>query len=272
MRRTSKNSTATYFYSRPCGRGDRKALPKFLLFAVFLLTPLREGRPGAHGYRFTRQNISTHAPAGGATFSVKLPRVILFISTHAPAGGATWSEQADRIRVRKFLLTPLREGRPAPAFQHDIDACISTHAPAGGATCGAAGEEAVDFRISTHAPAGGATCGLQPRSTFTMRFLLTPLREGRRAGRDSDVADFGRISTHAPAGGATQLWGKFAACLRHFYSRPCGRGDAGGCILPRNTNTDFYSRPCGRGDCDVRRGRSRHTISTHAPAGGATRT
>ena len=22
MRRTSKNSTATYFYSRPCGRGD----------------------------------------------------------------------------------------------------------------------------------------------------------------------------------------------------------------------------------------------------------
>ena len=33
------------------------------------------------------------------------------ISTHAPAGGATGSEQAHGLRIRKFLLTPLREGR-----------------------------------------------------------------------------------------------------------------------------------------------------------------
>ena len=100
-----------YFYSRPCGRGDHFRLQLcdpcglFLLTplregrlvpvapscpsATFLLTPLREGRQVLVRVKIHTNHISTHAPAGGATFSVKLPRVILFISTHAPAGGAT---------------------------------------------------------------------------------------------------------------------------------------------------------------------------------------
>ena len=122
-------------------------------------------------------------------------------------------------------------------------------------------------------------------------FLLTPLREGRRARQ-----------LHR------------AAVRKHFYSRPCGRGDDGD-LPPIKNLRDFYSRPCGRGDLarpdntrrdlrflltplregrpitsaswsgrklflltPLREGRLRHAekgrrnnpISTHAPAGGAT--
>ena len=57
--------------------------------SIFLLTPLREGRPG--GKFFPRLvKISTHAPAGGATNGGPQETLCLeLISTHAPAGGAT---------------------------------------------------------------------------------------------------------------------------------------------------------------------------------------
>ena len=39
------------------------------------------------------------------------------------------------------------------------------------------------------------------------------------------IIDLILISTHAPAGGATQ--DSYVRCMgkKHFYSRPCGRGD-----------------------------------------------
>ena len=57
----------------------------------------------------------------------------------------------------------------------------------------------------------------------------------------------------------------------YFYSRPCGRGD---CVSypGERQHIYFYSRPCGRGDkIVIVYGRGKSTISTHAPAGGATR-
>ena len=36
------------FYSRPCGRGDAKPFAIAMLVPLFLLTPLREGRPSLH--------------------------------------------------------------------------------------------------------------------------------------------------------------------------------------------------------------------------------
>ena len=59
-----------------------------------------------------------------------------------------------------------------------------------------------------------------PRS---VTFLLTPLREGRRAPATS---------------GTPQTY---------FYSRPCGRGDCHQPFSPL-AKANFYSRPCGRGD------------------------
>ena len=104
-----------YFYSRPCGRGDKGINPDGKFFQsisthapaggatetgaeyaeavdVFLLTPLREGRHSSCRPRFARTtNISTHAPAGGATGGADHRPYERHISTHAPAGGATVS-------------------------------------------------------------------------------------------------------------------------------------------------------------------------------------
>ena len=55
--------------------------------------------------------ISTHAPAGGATFRLTDDQAKKLISTHAPAGGATGLDLAAEWAGFTFLLTPLREGR-----------------------------------------------------------------------------------------------------------------------------------------------------------------
>ena len=79
------------FYSRPCGRGDLRDFPVFHVGIA----------------------ISTHAPAGGATIGPhSFRKVYAVISTHAPAGGATSCWPRSQKKWPRFLLTPLREGRP----------------------------------------------------------------------------------------------------------------------------------------------------------------
>ena len=56
------------------------------------------------------------------------------ISTHAPAGGATVFRSAPLLKRSPFLLTPLREGRRKQDLHRVVRVRISTHAPAGGAT------------------------------------------------------------------------------------------------------------------------------------------
>ena len=249
--RSSANTSAcrSNFYSRPCGRGDR----------------------GEGGFDVVRQAISTHAPAGGATrISAPRNRQSAGISTHAPAGGATlrtgegemrqklflltplregrrWASSQMRTNICGFLLTPLREGRRRRGRADAPGRCISTHAPAGGATItGGMTEWQADF-ISTHAPAGGATMSDAAGLVREAVFLLTPLREGRPPsiyGVTPTIAAFlltplreGRRSASSPADCAGP----------YFYSRPCGRGD------------EYESGE-----------RVPNSISTHAPAGGAT--
>ena len=77
------------FYSRPCGRGDSFGCTVHLCAAIFLLTPLREGRPLPSPALRSVRTISTHAPAGGATRAGCSVLPFRDISTHAPAGGAT---------------------------------------------------------------------------------------------------------------------------------------------------------------------------------------
>ena len=192
-----------YFYSRPCGRGDRAAR-----------CALRWDRP-----------ISTHAPAGGATV-VRAGRgrqLEYFYSRpcgrgdaqrfHTRVGGKRFLLtplregrrccRASLPRSVTFLLTPLREGRHAHWEEADWREYISTHAPAGGATGFSWLEGTIRLYISTHAPAGGATKSSARSRSARSRFLLTPLREGRRF----------RECEHQ--------WDS-----RNFYSRPCGRGDS----------------------------------------------
>ena len=213
------------------------------------------------------------------------------ISTHAPAGGATQNQQNFRRRKR-FLLTPLREGRRINKFHSDTSCfCISTHAPAGGAT-GCKPYSFPNWKISTHAPAGGATSAAVTDGTSRTLFLLTPLREGRpvrgktvlpfsaflltplREGRHKWFLKEWRmrhISTHAPAGGATAKPG-YGVQGHHISTH----APAGGATSPEDAASRsaplFLLTPLREGRPQAGRRRHHgHRISTHAPAGGATR-
>ena len=103
--------------------------------------------------------------------------------------------------------------------------------------------------ISTHAPAGGAT------GVTHFFFRMSPF-----------------ISTHAPAGGATAKPLQPRYTMNYFYSRPCGRGDATEAII-KIAETLFLLTPLreGRHADEETIKLDRLAISTHAPAGGATK-
>ena len=277
----------------------------------FLLTPLREGRPYPAMWPCRAFSDFYSRPCGRG--DNKPLRATLYepISTHAPAGGATLPSSNSTVERSVFLLTPLREGRRVTHFFFRISPFISTHAPAGGATvprrrrlshhadfysrpCGRGDTDGAEFmnyqahfysrpcgrgdraeeprrspeEISTHAPAGGATSSGVVCSMTHIRFLLTPLREGRpwQTNFEEMAKKFlltplreGRRCSCCPADGRAL----------HFYSRPCGRGDGWRGVYELS-GAYFYSRPCGRGDQSRLPSPCWRRISTHAPAGGAT--
>ena len=143
------------------------------------------------------------------------------ISTHAPAGGATRSLPIGRVR-RRFLLTPLREGRPGTS-------CTASRArdfysrPCGRGDLRGGERLLPSLCISTHAPAGGATRRGVSSNDLLANFYSRP------CGRGDAVVILRRHIEE------------------HFYSRPCGRGDETG-RRGSGAFCDFYSRPCGRGD------------------------
>ena len=79
------------------------------------------------------------------------------------------------------------------------------------------------------------------------KFLLTPLREGRRGCGSCMQGSRSFLLTPLREGRHKALL-QDARNGDHFYSRPCGRGDADFVELYRRAEDYFYSRPCGRGD------------------------
>ena len=212
--------------------------------------------------------ISTHAPAGGATYTGlnDFRQKLHFYSRPCGRGDCTIPALIKMYGL--FLLTPLREGRHV-AIEMIAGMGIFLLTPLREGRLLALAQMVSLEAISTHAPAGGATL-MAELTEVSVRFLLTPLREGR--------------PRRFPA----------ARQRTHFYSRPCGRGDvtyiddakvmelisthapAGGAtygfeVTLFDEDYYFYSRPCGRGDQKPEVRTIRRYISTHAPAGGATR-
>ena len=189
------------FYSRPCGRGDYSKFSLASLYGLFLLTPLREGRPGFN------------SAASGSRHSFLL----------TPLREGRPCNRNSRCRnLMYFYSRPCGRGDPRlPMLKNSVPNFYSR--PCGrGDRCTPCCNRAAPF-ISTHAPAGGATSDTVNLQE-SLIFLLTPLREGRprsaavRAGikkyfysRPCGRGDPGQmvlegmeeISTHAPAGGAT---------------------------------------------------------------------
>ena len=91
-RRAPCAALGIHFYSRPCGRGDPHGRAQAQRGGDFYSRPCGRGDLSSVWGDAEGTEISTHAPAGGATLNLRLrPRGHLL-----------------------FLLTPLREGRPLP--------------------------------------------------------------------------------------------------------------------------------------------------------------
>ena len=101
---------SSYFYSRPCGRGDAQFRRGNGGQGIFLLTPLREGRPNTRSARpaqaaFLLTPLREGRPEAGRTWR----SAVHFYSRPCGRGDPAW-----RVPPRSrspFLLTPLREGR-----------------------------------------------------------------------------------------------------------------------------------------------------------------
>ena len=151
-----------YFYSRPCGRGD--------------------GQPA--GGTPDRRNISTHAPAGGATQTTPAHGATSADFYSRPCGRGDDGCPAGKAEHVGFLLTPLREGR------HASGVVLPT----------------VWVFLLTPLREGRRTrCGR--RSGGFPYFYSRPCGRGDVEPYD-DVLFFDLISTHAPAGGATPADGR----------------------------------------------------------------
>ena len=138
----------------------------------------RTGSDHVSDASFPGTEISTHAPAQGATPHVPGYHGKNVISTHAPAQGAT-EIRAKSQKFEKFQPTLPHRERLLVCQQEILCKEISTHAPAQGATASFSKVSRSLSLISTHAPAQGAT-RIYVRRNFQ-----------------------NYISTHAPAQGAT---------------------------------------------------------------------
>ena len=100
------------FYSRPCGRGDDQAEGFCAKMAVFLLTPLREGRrsPERRNTGVLPYFYSRPCGRGDACELQAAVAAVLFLLTPLREGRQARAKLPPELG-RLFLLTPLREGR-----------------------------------------------------------------------------------------------------------------------------------------------------------------
>ena len=109
----SANALREVFLLTPLREGRRKRPTQNPYPSRFLLTPLREGRPAFHdGAGIQTSHISTHAPAGGATLLPSCRRPLMGNFYSRPCGRGDAFRLTPPTKPTKFLLTPLREGRP----------------------------------------------------------------------------------------------------------------------------------------------------------------
>ena len=188
--------------------------------------------------------VSSHAPARGATGRRPVHHACRLVSSHAPARGATGEGVAVGNAVRCFKPRA-RTGRDASVGAIANGIKVSSHAPARGAT------QSVDItkpepQVSSHAPARGAT-------------ITEAICRGTV-----------KVSSHAPARGATRRNSRWCAGIRGFKPRARTGRDAAIAEVSKRLRVFQATRPHG-----ARRGRFRmsclrRTVSSHAPARGAT--
>ena len=201
QREHAGHALRSYFYSRPCGRGDRAASAVAEIRASFLLTPLREGRRRwcMHTGLRTEFLLTPLREGRRANACGKQGGQGDFYSR--PCGRGDY-------RMREFYPEWAEDFYSRPCGRGDTRSRPATGTcgyfysrPCGRGDASVAQTSTGATIISTHAPAGGATLATVATVEEDGLFLLTPLREGRLQVFDCLLF------------------------LLDFYSRPCGRGD-----------------------------------------------
>ena len=146
--------------------------------ALFLLTPLREGRLELDVLALCLVDFYSR-PCGRGDFSQSPVGPPGVISTHAPAGGATKPYFLINLIFSLFLLTPLREGRPAAGRDRKKNGRDFYSRPCGRGDRGRSKSrrKGIDFYSR---PCGRGDETIDALGQVKNEFLLTPLREGRR--------------------------------------------------------------------------------------------
>ena len=190
----------------------------------FLLTPLREGRPRAGGRNDGNEDHFYSRPCGRGDFvGLQLVNVDHFISTHAPAGGATFAFSEEWDGLTKFLLTPLREGRQKiKAGQHVSNLFLLTPLREG-RLCPCSVVFAVCSNFYSR-PCGRGDGRRRRRWTRTHHFYSRPCGRGDSSGARLASASVNFYSR--PCGrGDLRAGPDLRGSGIDFYSRRCGRGD-----------------------------------------------
>ena len=231
------------FNSRPRVGGDPAKGLTGNMHHRFQLTPPRGGRRrGAHGADPARDfnsrprvggdgpgerqildqgQISTHAPAWGATASQSTGIQHTDISTHAPAWGATHADLASSAISIDFNSRP-RVGGDLDSFYPSQRNLISTHAPAWGATARICLSIILSFYFNSRPRVGGDSI-FNPLLPLYVSFQLTPPRGGRQRA-NQQVYNTPTFQLTPPRGGRLPLMpGKSDGW--DFNSRPRVGGD-----------------------------------------------
>ena len=193
-------------------------------------------------------SISTHAPAGGAT------RLLPRSDEHRgnfysrPCGRGDLTIRFDKTFLPKFLLTPLREGRPAKTALQSPRCAIFLLTPLREGRLGYACCGTTAFPNFYSRPCGrgdGRSSGSAGHRTTD--FYSRPCGRGDYFRLTDDQAKK-LISTHAPAGGATMQTALITLFFPEFLLTPLREGRHAVFQQAGRECAYFYSRPCGRGD------------------------
>ena len=190
------------------------------------------------------ENVSTRAPAKGATGRAGLRRSVLDVSIRAPAKGATSATHGvfaiSSSRSRRCFNPRPREGGDEALTLPQSRGLVSIRAPAKGATRRL--ERVADAcGVSIRAPAKGAT-QLEHDGPSMTWFQSAPPRRGRRREAREVVAHL-LVSIRAPA--TTRRLR--ASPFQRFNPRPREGGDLGA-PTPNSPGFCFNPRPREGGD------------------------
>ena len=255
---------------------------------LFQSTPPRGGRLSRWIIEKTKNVVSIHAPARGATVLTWTSRPSRPVSIHAPARGATGRPGRTPSPTAGFNPRP-RAGGDGPWFQCPAAFHVSIHAPARGATSRTFAGRQFRRRFNPRPRAGGdrpgypqwqRTSSFNPRpraggdysaancSPQHPRFQSTPPRGGRHSGATC-ASRFQRFQSTPPRGG--RLKGRmFEHDMALFQSTPPRGGrrfTAASVLRPNSVSIHAPARGATRWEIP---GHPGEKVLIHAPARGAT--